>query len=77
MTAHLCEVFVAIRTNRLEEGFALRDACRVEIVCEITWHALDLYTLAHDMADEEELRLLVSQARATLLRELITRSESR
>lgn len=70
-------MFIAIRTNELGDGFKVRDACRVEIVSEISWHSLDLYTLAHDMADDEELRILVSQARAMLQRELITRSERR
>jgi hypothetical protein len=46
-------------------------------VSEISWNALDLYTLAHDMADDEELRILVAQARAMMQRELVTRSERR
>jgi len=70
-------VFIAIRKTDLGDGFRIRDACRVEIVSEISWNALDLYTLAHDMADDEELRILVAQARAMMQRELVTRSERR
>lgn len=53
---------------------ALREARRVESLTEITWASLDLYTLCADVADDDELRSLVSQARGTILATLIERA---
>jgi hypothetical protein len=54
-----------------------RDATRCRNVLAASWESLDLYTLAFDLAEEDDLRFLVGQARAAILSELVTRSESR
>ena len=40
----------------------------------VNWETLDLYTLAFDLCEDEELRFLVGQARGTIALELIKRS---
>ena len=44
----------------------VRDARRVRQVSEISWESYDLYTLAMDLAHDDELRILVAQARACI-----------
>lgn len=51
-----------------------RDAVRCCCVTEPTWDCLDLYTIALDMAEDEALRVLVTQARSMIAAELIKRS---
>jgi hypothetical protein len=52
------------------DGFVRRDAARSAGFSSISWETWDLYTMAVDLAEDEELRLLVSQARQTVLGEL-------
>ena len=54
-----------------------RDAIRCRDILAPTWEALDLYTLAFDLAEEDDLRFLVGQARAAILADLLRRSEHR
>ena len=54
-----------------------RSATRCTNFLAVSWESLDLYTLAFDLAEEDDLRFLVGQARAAILSELIKRSERR
>lgn len=54
-----------------------RAASRCTNILSISWETLDLYTLAFDLAEEDDLRFLVGQARNAILLELIRRSEHR
>lgn len=51
-----------------------REAKRCRDILTPSWETLDLYTLAFDLAEEDDLRFLVGQARAAILSELIKRS---
>lgn len=51
-----------------------REARRCRDILAPSWETLDLYTLAFDLAEEDDLRFLVGQARAAILSELIKRS---
>ncbi len=53
-----------------------REATSSPSILSVEWTTLDLYTVALDLADDDELRNLVAQARSMLLRELLRRSES-
>jgi len=48
-----------------------RDARRVRCLTEITWANADLYTLAYDIAPDEDMRFLVGQARGAILAALV------
>lgn len=65
----------------LESALLLETADREAVRCrdflEPTWETLDLYTMAFDLAEEDDLRFLVGQARAAILAELVRRSERR
>lgn len=58
-------------------GNSEREAIRCRSILSPTWETLDLYTLAVDLAEEDDLRFLVAQARAAILGDLIKRSENR
>jgi hypothetical protein len=47
-----------------------RDAARCRSIEEISWESHDLYTLALDTCEDEEVRDLVAQARAAILTSL-------
>lgn len=74
--AHLRAVLISIRRVNIEPGLVARDAVRAPNYREIDWTVLDLYTVAMDVAEDDELRVLVSQARTMILTKLVTRSES-
>lgn len=57
-------------------GNSDRAALRCRSILSPTWESLDLYTLAVDLAEEDDLRFLVAQARAAILGDLIRRSEN-
>jgi hypothetical protein len=67
---HVTAVLRIARRVRDGDGFRRRDAARSLGFASISWETWDLYTMAVDLADDEELRLLVSQARQTVLGEL-------
>jgi hypothetical protein len=75
--AHLRAVLISIRRVNIQPGLVARDAVRAPNIREIDWCVLDLYTVAMDLAEDDELRVLVSQARTMILSELVTRSECR
>lgn len=54
-----------------------REATCCASISEISWRTLDLYTLAFDLCEDDELRFLIGQARMAIQGELIRRSESR
>ena len=60
----------------ITRGNSDRAALRCRSILSPTWETLDLYTLAVDLAEEDDLRFLVAQARAAILGDLIKRSES-
>lgn len=67
---HVAAVLRIAKRLPVREGFVRRDAARSRGFASISWETWDLYTMAVDLADDEELRLLVSQARQTVLGEL-------
>jgi len=70
--AHVAEI---LHTLRLHES--RRDAARAVHILEISWMSFDLYTLAFDLCEEDDLRFLVGQARGAILAALIKRSANR
>lgn len=70
MQRHVTAVLRIARRLPVGDGFVRRDAARSLGFASISWETWDLYTMAVDLADDEELRLLVSQARQTVLGEL-------
>lgn len=73
---------VRVHVSAVLESALLLETCdRAAIRCRDilapTWEALDLYTLAFDLAEEDDLRFLVGQARAAILADLLKRSEHR
>jgi hypothetical protein len=71
---HLRATLISIRRMNMQPGMVSRDARQSRGIHAIEWETLDLYTVAHDIAEEDDLRFLVSQARSMLLAELIRRS---
>ncbi len=67
---HLRDVLAAVRASP-ESG---RDCARAHALLEITWDTLDLYTLAYDLCDDDELRFLVGQARGMIALALVKQS---
>lgn len=63
---HVTRVLIELR----REGVR-RDALRCVAVTEVSWNCLDLYTIALDAAEDEELRFLVQQARGTIITALV------
>ena len=57
-------------------GSVYRDAASVRFVQEHTWNALDLHTLAADIAEDEKIRAMMVQARTNLLNRLRRESAS-
>lgn len=49
-----------------------RDAARCAAIDEVSWASYDLYTIALDTCDDAGLRDLVSQARASIVSQLLT-----
>ncbi len=71
--AHVAEV---LRSLRLQEE-PKRDAWKAVHILEISWMSFDLYTLAFDLCEDDDLRFLVGQARGAILAALIKRSANR
>lgn len=63
---HATRVLIELRAARVR-----RDAVRCVAVTEVSWDCLDLYTVALDAAEDEELRFLVQQARGTIIASLV------
>ena len=68
--SHVESVLISIR----QAPESRRDAQRALAIMAVNWETLDLYTLAFDLCEDEELRFLVGQARGTIALELIKRS---
>ena len=73
---HIRATLLSIRRVNMQPGMSERDARRAPDIYAIDWTVLDLYTIAFDLAEEDDLRFLVSQARSMLLSELVRRSTS-
>jgi len=69
---HVHRVLVELRAARVT-----REASSCISVTEISWRCLDLYTIALDEADDDELRFLVGQARGTIIAHLIASNNQR
>lgn len=63
---HVTRVLIELRRERVR-----RDAVRCLAVTDVSWDCLDLYTIALDAAEDDELRFLVGQARGTILASLV------
>ena len=63
---HVTRVLIELRRERVQ-----RDAVRCIAITEISWDCLDLYTIALDAAEDDELRFLVQQARGTIITALV------
>ena len=63
---HVTRVLIELRRERVR-----RDAVRCLAVTDISWDCLDLYTIALDAAEDDELRFLVQQARGTIITALV------
>jgi hypothetical protein len=63
---HVTRVLIELRRERVQ-----RDAVRCVVITEISWDTLDLYTIALDAAEDDELRFLVQQARGTIITALV------
>lgn len=74
---HIRACLISIRRMNIHDGCVGRDATASPSIVSIEWSTLDLYTLAHDLAEEDDLRMLVAQARSMIQTELVTRSRSR
>ena len=72
--SHLRRCLVEIQAVEIQAGMSGRDATATVDIVSIEWHTLDLYTIALDMAEDESLRVLVTQARSMIAAELIKRS---
>ena len=75
--AHVRACLIGIRRQRVGRQCVGREATACPSIMEIEWSTLDLYTLAVDLADDDELRNLTAQARSMILRELIRQSGCR
>lgn len=64
------EALVSIRAVHIHAGMIRRDACRSFGLASLSWETYDLLTLTLDLCDDDELRILVSQARHSLLEHL-------
>lgn len=64
------EALFAMRSVRIEQGMQRRSACTSRGLASMSWDTYDLLTLALDLSDEDELRILISQARHSLLEHL-------
>lgn len=73
---HVLNVLYSLRRSHIQSGCIGREATSSPSILSVEWTTLDLYTVALDLADDDELRNLVAQARSMLLRELLKRSES-
>lgn len=73
---HVLQCLYALRRSDIQRGCIGREATSSPSIISVEWTTLDLYTVALDLADDDELRNLVAQARSMLLRELLRRSES-
>ena len=69
---HVTRVLIELRRERVP-----RDAVRCLAVTEISWDCLDLYTIALDAAEDDELRFLVQQARGTIITALVRSCDER
>lgn len=69
---HVHRVLWELRVARVQ-----RDAVTCIAVTEISWRSLDLYTIALDAAEDDELRFLVGQARGTILAALVGSRDER
>ena len=69
---HLMQTLRIARKLPKGAGFKPRDAARSAGFASVSWETWDLYTMAVDLAEDHELRMLVVQARQTMLR-LLTR----
>ncbi len=58
---------VSIRAVNIQAGMRRRDACRSFGLASMSWETYDLLTLALDLCDDDELRILITQARHSLL----------
>lgn len=58
---------IDVRRVEINAGMARRDATRSRGALAFDWNTLDLYTLSMDLADNDEQRILISQARASLI----------
>lgn len=74
---HVLQCLYALRRSDIQQGCIGREATSSPSILSVEWTTLDLYTVALDLADDDELRNLVAQARSMLLRELLRRSENR
>jgi len=64
------EALVSIRAVHIQAGMIRRDAARSFGLASLSWESYDLLTLTLDLCDDHELRVLVSQARHSLLEHL-------
>lgn len=71
---HVLNVLYSLRRSHIHSGCVGREATSSPSIVSVEWTTLDLYTIALDLADDDELRNLVAQARSMLLKELIRRS---
>ena len=65
---HVHTTLIRIRSMRID-----RDAARCRDIDELSWAALDLYTIALDLCEDRIHRDLVAQARGTIVTHLMTR----
>ena len=64
---------VATTLSYIQRVNMQREARRVRVIDEVSWESHDLYTLALDICDDDDLRVLVLQARGAILTALLTR----
>lgn len=68
--------FVLLVSRDLRALGVRREACRCQAVIAVTWDCLDLYTVALDLAEDDDLRFLLQQARGTILASLVAQTMS-
>ena len=74
LPAILSALETSVNGNRLVLEVAQHlgeSAVRCIAITEISWDCLDLYTIALDAAEDDELRFLVQQARGTIITALV------
>lgn len=69
---HVHRVLIELRAAGVQ-----RDALRCVAVTDVSWDCLDLYTIALDAAEDDELRFLVGQARGTIIASLVVSNDER
>lgn len=71
LAARRVRVHVETCLESIRRPGGVRDARRVRSLVEFTWESLELYTLCADLAEDDELRSLVLQARGVIYTRLV------